>query len=181
MKVKNLRWWVITLIALATVINYIDRQSLSVLWPEIVQDLFPDQSSFERKQIYANISVIFVFSYAFGQAIFGKIFDWIGTRLGFVLAIGVWSVATILHAFATSLTTFSIFRGLLGVSEAGNWPGATKGNAEWFPTGERALALGGAYGAVADGPTALFWNPAGLARLERGQSGGLPAVRGRHG
>ena len=115
MKLKNLRWWVITLIALATVINYIDRQSLSVLWPEIVKDLFPDESAFERKQIYANISIIFVFSYAFGQAIFGKIFDWIGTRLGFVLAIGVWSVATILHAFAHSILTFSLFRGLLGL------------------------------------------------------------------
>ena len=62
MKLKNLRWWVIVLIALATVINYIDRQSLSVLWPEIVEDLFPDNSALERKQIYANISIIFVFS-----------------------------------------------------------------------------------------------------------------------
>ena len=63
MKLKNLRWWVIALIALATVINYIDRQSLSVLWPEIVEDLFPDESALERKQIYANISIIFVSTY----------------------------------------------------------------------------------------------------------------------
>ena len=142
MKLKNLRWWVITLIALATVINYIDRQSLSVLWPEIVEDLFPDESALERKQIYANISIIFVFSYAFGQAIFGKIFDWVGTRLGFVLAIGVWSIATALHAFAQGVVSLSIFRSILGVAEAGNWPGAAKSNAEWFPTKERALAQG---------------------------------------
>ena len=142
MKLKNLRWWVITLIALATVINYIDRQSLSVLWPEIVEDLFPDESSLERKQIYANISIIFVFSYAFGQAIFGKIFDWVGTRLGFVLAIGVWSIATALHAIAQGVVSLSIFRSILGVAEAGNWPGAAKSNAEWFPTKERALAQG---------------------------------------
>ena len=142
MKLKNLRWWVIALIALATVINYIDRQSLSVLWPEIVEDLFPDESALERKQIYANISIIFVFSYAFGQAIFGKIFDWVGTRMGFVLAIGVWSIATALHAIAQGVVSLSIFRSILGVAEAGNWPGAAKSNAEWFPTKERALAQG---------------------------------------
>lgn len=142
MKLKNLRWWVIVLIALATVINYIDRQSLSVLWPDIVVDLFPDESALERKQIYANISIIFVFSYAFGQAIFGKIFDWVGTRMGFVLAIGVWSIATALHAVAQGVVSLSIFRSILGVAEAGNWPGAAKSNAEWFPTKERALAQG---------------------------------------
>lgn len=142
MKLNGLRWWVIALIALATIINYIDRQALSVLWPDIVEELFPDESALERKQIYANISIVFVFAYAFGQALFGKIFDWIGTRLGFVLSIGVWSLATVAHAFAQGLLTFSIFRAILGLAEAGNWPGATKGNAEWFPIKERALAQG---------------------------------------
>ena len=142
MKMKNLRWWVIALIALATVINYIDRSALSVLWPDIVEDLFPDESALERKQIYANISIVFILSYAFGQAIFGKIFDWVGTRLGFVLSIGVWSLATAAHAFAQGVLSFSIFRAILGVAEAGNWPGAAKSNADWFPTKERALAQG---------------------------------------
>ncbi len=142
MKIKGLRWWVITLIAFATIINYIDRQSLNVLWPAISLDLYPDKTDLERKEIYALISVIFVFSYAFGQAIFGKIFDWVGTRIGFALSIGVWSVATALHAVARGLLSFSIFRSILGIAEAGNWPGATKGNAEWFPTKERALAQG---------------------------------------
>ncbi len=141
-KLKGLRWWIVGLIALATVINYIDRQSLSVLWPDIAVDLYPENTDDERKEIYALISIVFVFSYAFGQAIFGKIFDWIGTRLGFVLSIGVWSIATALHAFAKGLLSFSIFRGILGVAEAGNWPGATKANAEWFPTKERAFAQG---------------------------------------
>ncbi|MEP0201619.1 MAG: MFS transporter [Halioglobus sp.] len=142
MKLKNLRWWVIALIALATIINYIDRQSLNVLWPAISADLYPDKTDDERKEIYAFISVVFVFSYAFGQAIFGKIFDWVGTRMGFALSIGIWSIATAAHALARGLVTFSIFRAILGVAEAGNWPGATKGNAEWFPTKERALAQG---------------------------------------
>ena len=142
MKLQGLRWWVIALIALATIINYIDRQALSVLWPAIVDDLFPNKDSLERKQIYANISIVFVFAYAFGQAIFGKIFDWVGTRIGFVLSIGVWSLATVAHAIAQGVVSFSIFRAILGIAEAGNWPGAAKGNAEWFPTKERALAQG---------------------------------------
>ena len=142
MQLKGLRWWVIALIALATIINYIDRQALSVLWPDIVEEMFPDESALERKQIYANISIVFVFAYAFGQAIFGKIFDWVGTRFGFVLSIGVWSLATIAHAFAQGVLSLSIFRAILGVAEAGNWLGAAKGNAEWFPTKERALAQG---------------------------------------
>lgn len=142
MKIKGLRWWVIALIATATIINYIDRQSLGVLWPDIANDLYPDQTADQRKEIYGWISVIFIFSYAFGQAIFGKIFDWIGTRLGFALSIGVWSIATALHAIAQGLLSFGIFRSILGVAEAGNWPGAAKGNAEWFPTKERAFAQG---------------------------------------
>ena len=69
MTMKNLRWWVIALIALATIINYIDRQTLNVLWPQISAELYPDKSDDERKEIYAFISVVFVFSYAFGQAL----------------------------------------------------------------------------------------------------------------
>ena len=140
--ISKLRWWVIGLIALAAVINYIDRQSIGVLWPEISKDLYPDSSDDERKAIYGTISTVFVISYAFGQAIFGKIFDWVGTRLGFALSIGVWSIATALHAFARGMSSFMIFRSILGVAEAGNWPGAAKGNAEWFPTKERAFAQG---------------------------------------
>lgn len=141
-KVKGLRWWVIGLIALATVINYIDRQSLNVLWPQIAADLYPDKAFEDTKAMYSLISIIFVFSYAFGQAIFGKIFDWIGTRMGFAVSIGVWSIATALHALATSVGLFAFFRAILGVAEAGNWPGAAKANAVWFPTKERAFAQG---------------------------------------
>lgn len=132
----NLRWAVVGLVALATVINYIDRGALGVLWPEIKAEFgFSNQD-------YANIFTVFVLAYAFGQTIFGKIFDWLGTRIGFVLSIGAWSIATALHAFASSVLTFGLFRGILGVAEAGNWPGAAKANAEWFPVNERAFAQG---------------------------------------
>ncbi len=141
-KIKGLRWWVIALIAFATIINYIDRQALGVLWPDIAADLYPNEDSDGRKEIYGWITGSFIFFYAMGQLIFGKIFDWIGTRLGFALSIGVWSIATALHAFARGAWIFTIFRSILGIAEAGNWPGAAKGNAEWFPTQERAFAQG---------------------------------------
>ncbi|GGA65136.1 ExuT transport protein [Neiella marina] len=142
MKMRGLRWWVVGLIAVAAVINYIDRQTLAVLWPTIAADLYPDKTIDERNEIYGLISTIFILAYAFGQAIFGKILDWVGTRIGFALSIGFWSFATVLHAFAKGVTSFSILRVVLGVAEAGNWPGAAKGNAEWFPAKQRALAQG---------------------------------------
>jgi len=142
MKMNNLRWWVIALVALATVINYIDRQALSVLWPFMGDEIYPEKNADELKEVLGIVSTVFLFAYALGQAIFGRIFDWIGTRLGFALSIFVWSIATALHAFAQGVLTFSLFRALLGVSEAGNWPGAAKANAEWFPSKERALAQG---------------------------------------
>ena len=136
MKKSGLRWVIVSLVAIATVINYIDRGALGFLWPEISQDIGLSKTD------YAIILNVFTFAYAFGQTLFGKIFDWIGTRLGFILSITVWSAATMLHAVAGGLASFTVFRGLLGVSEAGNWPGATKANAEWFPIKERALAQG---------------------------------------
>ena len=141
-KKGGLRWWVVGLVALAAVINYIDRQAFGALWPDISKELFPNEDATGSKEIYSYISAVFIFSYAAGQTIFGKIFDWIGTRIGFALSIGIWSIATAMHAFASGLMSFSIFRSILGIAEAGNWPGAAKANAEWFPTKERAFAQG---------------------------------------
>ena len=100
MKVKGLRWWVVGLVALAAVVNYIDRQAFGALWPDIANDLFPEMDKDGHKVIFGTISTVFILSYASGQAIFGKIYDWIGTRMGFALSIGVWSIATMLHAFS---------------------------------------------------------------------------------
>lgn len=136
MKVKGLRWFIVSLVAIATVINYVDRTALTVMWPSIAEDMGFDSTD------YANIMSVFLISYAIGQAVFGRIFDLIGTRFGFVLSIVVWSVSIALHAVASSVMSFSLFRVLLGFGEAGNWPGATKANAEWFPIKERALAQG---------------------------------------
>ena len=151
MTIRGLRWLVISLVATATVINYIDRNALAVMWPGISEELGMDQYD------YALVVSFFMVGYAIGQSLFGKIMDAIGTRLGFVLAIIVWSVSVALHAVVRTATAFGIVRFTLGVGEAGNWPGATKANAEWFPVKERALAQGlfnsgAALGAVISAP-----------------------------
>ncbi|MGK6356807.1 MFS transporter [Sphingomonas sp. DT-207] len=132
----NLRWAVITLIALATVINYIDRNALAVMWPAVSQDIGADKAD------YALLVTVFMLAYAFGQALFGRIFDVVGTRMGFAIAIVIWSLSIGLHSVARTLGIFAILRVTLGIGEAGNWPGAAKANALWFPARERAFAQG---------------------------------------
>ena len=106
------------------------------MWPSISEDLGMDKSD------YAIILNIFMVAYAIGQSISGKIFDKAGIRIGSVLAIGIWCISTCLHSVAKGLATFGLFRSTLAISEAGNWPGAVKSNAEWFPIKERAVAQG---------------------------------------
>ena len=132
MKLKGLRWWILSLIGLATVVNYIDRNALAIMWPGIASELQMNKSE------YAFIVSCFTIAYAISQALSGKLFDAIGTRLGFVVSIVVWSISAAFHAAARGIMSFSIFRALLGLGEAGNWPGAAKSNAEWFPVKERA-------------------------------------------
>jgi MFS transporter, ACS family, hexuronate transporter len=156
MKINGLRWIIISLIGVATVINYIDRNALAVMWPGIASEL-----QLDKKQ-YAFVVSCFMVAYGISQSISGRIFDKIGTRLGFVMSIAIWSFAAALHAFATSLGSFSAFRALLGLGEAGNWPGAAKSNAEWFPIKERAFAqgifnAGASLGAVISAPLIAYF------------------------
>jgi len=140
MKIKGLRWYIISLIGLATVINYIDRSAINIMWPYIYKEF--GISDVESKNALALITTFFMIAYALGQTTTGKIMDMIGTRLGMAFSILGWSISIALHALARGLLSFNIFRFLLGFSEAGNWPGATKSNAEWFPPKERAIAQG---------------------------------------
>lgn len=130
------RWLIVALIAVATVINYIDRNALAVMWPQISKDVGA------TKEDYALLVTVFMLFYAAGQFVFGRLFDIIGTRLGFALSIAVWSISIALHSVTHSILSFSLVRAMLGISEAGAWPGAVKANAEWFPARERALAQG---------------------------------------
>jgi len=136
MELKGLRWWIIILIFIATVINYIDRTAFALLWPQMGEDLGMDNSD------YALMLNIFMITYAASKFLSGRLYDQIGTRIGFVVSIVVWSAAAAFHAFARGVISLSIVRGLLGLGEAGLWPGAVKSNGEWFPVKQRALAQG---------------------------------------
>ena len=135
-KLDGLRWWIVGLIFFVTLINYIDRLTISVLAPVITADLGLSNTEF------GTITTWFLLAYTISQAVSGKLYDRIGNKLGFVFSVALWSVAAILHAFAGGLTSLSAFRFLLGFGEAGNFPGAAKVNAEWFPVRQRALAQG---------------------------------------
>jgi ACS family hexuronate transporter-like MFS transporter len=139
-KIKGLRWYIIGLIGLATVINYIDRSAINIMWPYIYRDFGISDAA--NKNALALITTFFMVAYALGQTFMGQLMDKIGTRIGFVISILGWSFSIALHAVAKALTSFGLFRFLLGFFEAGNWPGATKSNAEWFPAKERAIAQG---------------------------------------
>jgi ACS family hexuronate transporter-like MFS transporter len=139
-KLKGLRWYIISLIGLATVINYIDRGAINFMWPYIHKDF--GIATEDSKSALAMITSFFMIAYAIGQTVTGKMMDIIGTRLGMAVSIVGWSISIALHSLARSIFSFNIFRFLLGISEAGNWPGATKSNAEWFPPKERAIAQG---------------------------------------
>lgn len=130
------RWTVCALLFFATTINYIDRQVLGILAPTLSRELGWSETD------YGNIVSWFSFAYAIGFLGMGRLLDRIGVRMGFALAIIAWSLAAMGHAFARTVQGFSIARAALGLGEAGNFPGAIKATAEWFPKKERALAAG---------------------------------------
>jgi ACS family hexuronate transporter-like MFS transporter len=136
MTIPRLRWMMIGLIFLATVINYIDRQTVSVLKTAISSDLGLSNVD------YAAIQNSFLACYAISQMLSGRLYDRIGTRLGFMFSIVIWSAGALAHALARTAGEFRICRGVLGFGEAGNWPGAAKLVGEWFPVSERALGMG---------------------------------------
>ena len=154
-KLPGLRWWIVGLVFLATLINYIDRLTISVLAPVITKDLGLTNTEF------GGIVTWFLLAYTISQGLSGKLYDRIGTRLGFVFSISLWSVAAIAHAFARGLGTLSLFRFVLGFGEAGNWPGAAKTVAEWFPIRQRAFGMaifnsGAAIGSIL-APPLIVW------------------------
>ncbi|MDZ4800948.1 MAG: MFS transporter [Bryobacteraceae bacterium] len=132
---RHLRWYIGGLLFLSTVVNYIDRQTLSVLAPYIKQEYRWTNSDF------ALLIIAFRIAYATGQSLTGRILDRIGTRQGLTLAVAFYSVAAMLTATATGLRSFCGFRFLLGFGESANWPGATKAVSEWFPRRESGWAV----------------------------------------
>jgi ACS family hexuronate transporter-like MFS transporter len=133
--IKNLRWYIGGLLFLSTVINYIDRQTLSLLAPYIKTSYHWNNSDF------AILIIAFRVAYALGQTGAGRLLDRVGTRRGLSLSVAFYSIAAMLTSLATGLRSFAFFRFLLGAGEAANWPGATKAVAEWFPKRESGWAV----------------------------------------
>ena len=157
-RVPNLRWWIIGACFLSTMVNYIDRQCLSVAAPTLCK-----QYHFSNAD-YSTIVSFFMAAYTIMQFVSGRVVDRIGVRWGMAIFAAWWSVAGMLHALCTGLWSFRIARFVLGMGEAGNWPMATKAVAEWFPARERGLAVaifdsGSSVGGVLAAPlvAALIW------------------------
>lgn len=126
----------IAFVFLATVINYLDRQTLSVAAPTL-------REQFHMTNVdYSRVVFAFMLAYTIMNGASGPLIDRLGTRLGYALTMAWWSLAAVLHAFAKGAVSLGAFRFLLGMGEAGNWPAGVKVVAEWFPERERALASG---------------------------------------
>jgi len=147
------RWTICAMLFVATTINYVDRQVLSILKPSLtgqllhLQPLLPGWPTVEMSirltnQDYGNILAAFQVAYALGVVFAGRLVDRLGCRRGYPLVTGLWSLAAMGHALVNSVMGFSIARFLLGLGESGNFPAAVKATAEWFPPKERALATG---------------------------------------
>ncbi|CAN5873331.1 MFS transporter [soil metagenome] len=130
------RWTICALLFAATTINYMDRQTLGILAPTLQRELGWSE------QDYGNITSWFSFAYAIGFLGAGRMMDRIGVRKGYAISIVTWSAAAMSHALAVTTFQFSLARAALGFGESGNFPGAIKTTAEWFPRKERALATG---------------------------------------
>ena len=133
---SNYRWVIVGLLFFATTINYLDRQVISLLKPILEKEFSWTESD------YGNIVTVFTFFYGASTLLAGYIIDRIGTKIGYIGAILVWSFAAMGHALAGGTFGFMVARAFLGVGEAGNFPASIKTVAEWFPQKERALAVG---------------------------------------
>ncbi len=135
-RLGRLRWTICAMLFFATSINYMDRQVLGILAPVL------QHSIGWTEQQYSYIVIAFQFAYAGGLVLAGRLIDRIGTRIGYAVIMGVWSLAAMAHALATTALGFGIARFFLGLGESGNFPAAIKTTAEWFPQRERSLATG---------------------------------------
>jgi MFS transporter, ACS family, hexuronate transporter len=131
---STLRWWIGSILFASTVINYIDRQTLSLLAPYLKVEYHWTNSD------YANIVIAFRIAYTVGQTVFGIVMDRTGTRRGLTLTVLWYSIVSMLTSLANGFYSFMGFRFLLGAGESANWPAATKAVSEWFPSRERGLA-----------------------------------------
>lgn len=162
MKIKGMRWVILSLIVLVTVINILDRGTLNYMWQDakdketglilqkgiaselhIINDnMSPEEKQQKGKEAFALINIAFMIAYGISQLVSGAMYDKVGTRMGFNISAIMWGGAIALTSLVTGVRQLAFFRVMLGLGEAGPWPGTTKSNAEWFPIKERAIAQG---------------------------------------
>jgi len=130
------RWTIVALLFLATTVNYIDRTMLGLLAPELGRENGWNEDD------YGNIVTAFQAAYAIGFLIMGWMIDKFGPKIGYAIAITIWTVGHIAHGFASSIGTFMAARVVLGVGEAGHFPAVVRASSEWFPQKERSYAIG---------------------------------------
>jgi len=135
-KIGDVRWTICALLFFATTINYMDRQILGLLAPDLQREIGWSETQ------YAHIVTAFQAAYAIGLLGFGRLIDSLGTKRGYAISVLFWSLAAAGHALVRSVSGFGVARFALGLGEAGNFPAAVKTVAEWFPKSERALANG---------------------------------------
>ena len=135
-RIGHVRWTVCALLFAATTLNYMDRQVIGLLKPTI-------QHSIGMTEVgYASVVAAFQIAYAVGMLVMGRFIDKVGTRIGYMVVMGVWSLSAMGHALANTVMEFGVARFCLGFGESGNFPVAIKTVAEWFPQKERSLATG---------------------------------------
>jgi len=135
-RMGNVRWTICALLFAATTLNYMDRQVLGLLKPFI-------QHSIGMTEVdYGSVVAAFQIAYAVGMLAMGRLIDRVGTRIGYMLVMAIWSLSAMGHALANTVLEFGIARFCLGFGESGNFPVAIKTVAEWFPQKERSLATG---------------------------------------
>ena len=130
------RWTIVALLFAATAINYVDRQMIGVLKPTLSAEFSWTESD------YATIVFWFQVAYAMGYLAFGRVVDKVGARLGYTVAIIIWTISHMAHGLASGITSFAAARFGLGIGESGNFPAGIRAVTDWFPQKERAFAIG---------------------------------------
>ncbi|KFX64737.1 MFS transporter [Paraburkholderia fungorum] len=136
MKIKGIRWWMVSLVAAGLIINYLARNTLSVAAPTLMKDLNITTAQ------YSHVVVAWQLCYAFMQPVAGYVLDTVGTKLGFAAFALAWSLACAAAAWSTGWRSLAFFRGVLGIAEAAGIPAGVKATSEWFPAKERSVAIG---------------------------------------
>ena len=139
--IGHVRWTICAMLFAATTINYMDRQVLALLKPTLMMSV-ANHGIGLTEESYGTVVAFFTLFYALGQLVAGRFVDKVGTRIGYMVIMAVWSLSAMSHSLVNSVLELGIARSFLGIGESGNFPAANKTNAEWFPQKERSFSFG---------------------------------------